>query len=277
MKKSKIYLTDENIKKIEAIAKEKYKNPNYKKASVIRNIIDELDLEPAIVFTKENIVKDSWKMEYLLPTSESIDFAEVSYFDERTWTNRTFDVALVDSKKQKKTQMTMFGITNKDQSRRETEYHLLCNKYLRRVMTFDTEMEGGIPTVGSLIRVSFPIPKWGVSGYCKSYNKETLVLEVSEPLSIENNKEYFICLRNNIGKADKVIKVIREDEMLENQVNLSEQPNFELEIQDIQEKTTFIFGQSEEVTIDSKVNSIKARSPYLYTITSTVDDSRVYF
>tara|TARA_Y100001960_G_C14613063_1_gene796811 strand:+ start:234 stop:608 length:375 start_codon:yes stop_codon:yes gene_type:complete len=45
MKKSKIYLTDENIKKIEIIAKEKYKNPNYKKASVIRNIIDEADFD----------------------------------------------------------------------------------------------------------------------------------------------------------------------------------------------------------------------------------------
>ena len=247
------------------------------KVNFVRDFIDsELDFEPSIVFNKENIIKDSGKLEYILPTSESVDYAEVTYFDERTWTNPTFEVTLPGLKKKKKTQMTMFGITNKAQAKREAEYHFLCNKYRRRVMTFDTEMEGGIPTIGSLIRVSFPIPKWGISGFFVDYDAESQILEVNEPLTMEDNKEYFICLRNNLGKAENAIKVIREDNMTEEQINLTEIPDFDIYTDGEHEKTSFIFGSFEEISIDAKVNPIQARIPYQYTVTATLDDSKVY-
>jgi hypothetical protein len=247
------------------------------KIHFVRDFIDnELDAEPAMVFNKENIVEDSWKIQYLLPTSETIDYAEITYFDEKTWTNKTFEVALDESKKTTKTQMTMFGVTNKAQAEREARYHLLCNKYRRRIVSFDTEMEGGIPTIGSLVRLSYPLPKWGISGFVIDYDAEAHVLTLNEPVELETGKEYHICLRNQLGKAEKPIRVERPVDLFEREIKLTRTPDFAIYIEDEKEKTGFIIGEINEVSIDAKVNSIVARDPYLYTITATIDDSRVY-
>lgn len=247
----------------------------YVQAGKVYFVRDEYDT-PGMMFCTRNIIKDSWNTDYIMPTSETIDYAEVTYFDNKTWTNKTFDVSLDNGPMTKKTQMTMFGVTNKAQAIREAKYFLKANKYRRRILKFDTEMEGAIPGIGSVIKVSYPIPSWAKDGFVMFYDSETNVLDLSESLEMQEGVDYYICLRNLSGEAQEPIKVIRESLMLPNQLKLLDNPTCEIYTGNKKEKTYFQFGTLKEVLKHAKVNSIVPKDEHTVTIVSTIDDSRVY-
>tara|TARA_Y100000590_G_C15742063_1_gene1020604 strand:- start:1166 stop:3460 length:2295 start_codon:yes stop_codon:yes gene_type:complete len=244
------------------------------------------DLE-SMMFTSRNILKDSLSIKYLLPTSETIDYVEATYFDEKTWTQKTIDVTLPGSQKTKRTQMTMFGITNKEQVIRQAQYFLKTNKYRRKLVTFTTELEGSIPSIGSLIKLSYPMPQWGIDGVVQEYftktskidektNKTEHFLTLSEIINFEEGKQYFISLRDRYGVAKKSIEVVRTPDLIENQVKLLESPNVDIYTGDQMEKTYFIFGEAKETEIYAKVLSIIPQDEYKIQISANIDDSRVY-
>ncbi|HAG53056.1 MAG TPA: hypothetical protein DCL21_04640 [Alphaproteobacteria bacterium] len=74
----------------------------YVQAGKVQFTRDGIEEAPSMMFHAGNIVKDSWSIDYILPTSQTIDYAEVAYFDERTWSNKTIDVCLDENKKSKK-------------------------------------------------------------------------------------------------------------------------------------------------------------------------------
>ncbi|HAG53265.1 MAG TPA: phage tail protein, partial [Alphaproteobacteria bacterium] len=244
------------------------------------------DLE-SMMFTSRNIIKDSLSIKFLLPTSETIDYVEAAYFDERTWTQKTIDVTLPGSKKTKRTQMTMFGITNKEQAIRQAQYFLKTNKYRRKLVTFTTELEGSIPSIGSLIKLSYPMPQWGIDGVILEHftkvikvdeetNKTEHFLTLSEIINFEEGKQYFISLRDKYGVAKKSIEVVKSADLIENQVKLLESPNVDIYTGDEMEKTYFIFGEAKETEIYAKVLSIIPKDEYTIQISANIDDSRVY-
>ena len=257
---------------------------NVNKIDFVRDSFDDLE---SMMFTAQNIIKDSLSIKYILPTSETVDYVEATYFDEKTWTQKVIDITLPGSKKSKKTQMTMFGVTNKAQAVRLGQYYLRTNKYRRKLVTFTTELEGSIPSPGSLIKLSYPMPDWGVSGVVKEhFTKEVVIdenttkiehyLTLSEQVTLEEGKQYFISLRDKYGVAKRSIEVIRTPDLIENQVKLTEPPRATIHTGDEMEKTHFIFGEGKETEIYAKVISIIIKDEFKIQISANIDDSRVY-
>lgn len=257
---------------------------NVNKIDFVRDSFDDLE---SMMFTAQNIIKDSLSIKYILPTSDTVDYVEATYFDERTWTQKIIDVTLPGSKKSKKTQMTMFGVTNKDQAIRLGQYYLKTNKYRRKLVTFTTELEGSIPSPGSLIKLSYPMPDWGISGVVKEHiTKEVQIdenttktehyLTLSEQVTLEEGKQYFISLRDRYGVAKTSIEVIRTPDLIENQVKLIEPPRATIHTGEKLEKTHFIFGEGKETEIFAKVIAIIPKDEFKIQITANIDDSRMY-
>jgi sulfur carrier protein ThiS len=126
----------------------------YMQSGVVRIVRDETKTLPVVRFTTENIVQGSFKLQYVMPGEETADSVTVEYFNPNTWKPDEVTVSLPDSIQTNPATINLFGCTSQSQAEREGKYIAAANRYRRRLITFQTEMEGMIPTFSDLISVS---------------------------------------------------------------------------------------------------------------------------
>jgi len=119
---------------------------------------DEPKTLPVARFTTANIVKGSFKLQYVMPGEETADAVTVEFFSPKTWKPAEVTVSLPGSLEDNPATVNLFGCTSQAQAMREGKYIAAANRYRRRLITFRTEMEGLIPTFGDLIAISHDMP-----------------------------------------------------------------------------------------------------------------------
>ena len=145
---------------------------------------------PVALFGPRNIVRGSFRVQYVMPGEDTADAVTVTYFSERTWTPDEVVAALPDSATEaddKPATVDLFGCTGPEQAMREGLYMAAANRYRRRIVTFRTELEGLIPTYGDLFAITHDLPRWGQGGEVTAVDGRTLTL--SEPLEWESGGE----------------------------------------------------------------------------------------
>jgi sulfur carrier protein ThiS len=130
----------------------------YLQSGVVRLVRDEPKTLPVARFTTANIVKGSFKLQYVMPGEETADAVTVEFFSPKTWKPAEVTVSLPGSTQTNPATVNLFGCTNQTQAMREGKYIAAANRYRRRLITFRTEMEGLIPTFGDLIAISHDMP-----------------------------------------------------------------------------------------------------------------------
>jgi hypothetical protein len=171
-------------------------------AGVIDIIRDEpRDVVP-LVITPDKIVAGSFSIDYAFPSQDSPDHVVVSYIDPATWSQQTVVCALGDSKKLKPKNVTMQGITSRDQAWREGIYMAACNRDQRKFPSLTTEMEGLIAKYGDLVSLSHDVPAWGESGVIEDYDPDTLTLTTSEPTQWFVGQSHYVRLARRNGSQD---------------------------------------------------------------------------
>lgn len=130
----------------------------YMQSGVVRLVRDEEKSLPVVQFTTENIVQGSFKLQYVMPGEETADSVTVEYFNPTTWKPDEVTVSLPGSTETNPATVNLFGCTNQLQAEREGKYIAAANRYRRRLINFQTEMEGLIPTFGDLISISHDMP-----------------------------------------------------------------------------------------------------------------------
>jgi len=130
----------------------------YMQSGVIRLVRDEEKSLPVVQFTTENIVQGSFKLQYVMPGEETADAVTVELFNPTTWKPDEVTVSLPGSLETNPATVNLFGCTNQLQAEREGKYIAAANRYRRRLINFQTEMEGLIPTFGDLISISHDMP-----------------------------------------------------------------------------------------------------------------------
>ena len=136
----------------------------YQQNSVVRVVRDEAVSIPVAFFSDRNIVRGSFSVEYMMPTEETADAVQVKYWDEDYWQQRKVLSQLDGGTANNTTELDLFGVVDRDHAHREGLYVAAANKYRRKVISFTTEMEGFIPSLGDKIIVSHDMPQWGQSG-----------------------------------------------------------------------------------------------------------------
>ena len=149
---------------------------------------------PVALFGPRNIVRGSFRVQYVMPGEDTADAVTVTYFSERTWAPDEIVAALPDSatadgedSAEKAATVELFGCTGGTQAMREGLYMAAANRYRRRIVTFRTELEGLIPTYGDLIAITHDLPRWGQGGEVTAVDGRTHTL--SEPLQWESGDE----------------------------------------------------------------------------------------
>jgi len=222
---------------------------------VVRVIRDSPQSLPVALFGPRNIAKGSFRIRYVMPGEETADAVTVEYFSARTWRPDEVTAKLPDSAEEKPARLQLTGCTDKDHAGREGLYMAAANRYRRKLITFQTELEGMIPTYGDLIAVVHDMPQWGQGGEIVDWDGVTLV--TSEPLEWAAGETHAIALRRPDGSIAGPYPVIPgdgDDEALP-QAPLDLEPYVGGEA----ERTHYAFGPSEAWSLFARVLSIRPR------------------
>jgi len=117
---------------------------------IARLVRDEARSLPVALFSPRNIVKNSLKIQYVMPGEETADAVTVEFFSSRTWKPDEVTVSLPGSSSINPAKLRLFGCTTEAHAVREGLYLAAANRYRRRIITLRTELEGLIPTYGDL-------------------------------------------------------------------------------------------------------------------------------
>ncbi len=230
------------------------------------------------LFGPRNIVRGSFRVQYVMPGEDTADAVTVTYFSERTWAPDDVVAALPDSATEaadKPATVDLFGCTGAEQAMREGLYMAAANRYRRRIVTFRTELEGLIPTYGDLIAITHDPPRWGQGGEVVAVDGRTLIL--SEPIEWSSDTAeppvHYIALRRRDGSLGGPWPV--EPGADERTVLLSEDPDPVPYTGADEERTHFAFGPGEAWGLRGRVMAVRPRGEQVE-ITAVGEDARVH-
>jgi len=134
------------------------------------------------VFTQDNIVKDSLRWEIKLPQVGDYDGVQIQYVDPTSWKDETVDCLVGDDGGNNLEQITLAGCTQRDYAYQEGMYIRATRKMLRENITFQTGLEGHVPSYGDLIKISHDLPRWGTAGLVLAIAVDNKTITLSEPV-----------------------------------------------------------------------------------------------
>lgn len=154
--------------------------------------------DPVQMFTVGNIAADSFK-ESFLEKKDRANCAEVTYFDaEKDHARQVVEVRAEDfdseTEEIRKSQVTLYGCTDRDMAVRHGRFLLNCNRCLVRTVSFEADVDAVACQVGDVILVSHDVPQWGYSGRVVAADQNSVTLDREVVLNPET--EYRVVVRS---------------------------------------------------------------------------------
>jgi hypothetical protein len=224
---------------------------------IVRLVRDEARLLPVALFSPRNIVKNSLKIQYVMPGEETADAVTVEFFSSRTWKPDEVTVSLPGSSSTNPAKLRLFGCTTEAHAVREGLYLAAANRYRRRIITLRTELEGLIPTYGDLIAIAHDMPSWGVGGEIVMWDADTQTATLSEPVAFVDDQAHVMALRRRDGGVSGPHAVTPGSDA--QQVVFAEQPDIPIETGLSAERTHFAFGIAEQWSLQARVIAVRPR------------------
>lgn len=255
------------------------------RGSVFTFVRDQEQDFPVALFNMRNIAQGSFKMSFNMVNEDTTDGIETQYFNSQTWATDYVRYPLPGYEESlNPTSVTLTGITNTIQARRETLYMVADAAYRRTTISFDTELEGYLPAFGDLIAITHDIPNWGQSGEIDRWDNSTQIGRVTEELTYSTGANYMMLI-DQYGTPTGPYQIIPGPTERTFQF-VSFVPDSETDpvngISDLiyvgteRERTRFSFGQGETWSSLCKVTSIAPGDNNVVTITATLEDNRVH-
>ena len=224
---------------------------------IVRLVRDEARLLPVALFSPRNIVKNSLKIQYVMPGEETADAVTVEFFSSRTWKPDEVTVSLPGSSSTNPAKLRLFGCTTEAHAVREGLYLAAANRYRRRIITLRTELEGLIPTYGDLIAIAHDMPSWGTGGEIVAWDATSLTATLSEPVHFTEGLPHVMALRRRDGGVSGPHAVSPGVDA--QQVVFADLPDIPMETGLSAERTHFAFGMAEEWSLLARVIAVRPR------------------
>lgn len=241
---------------------------------VVRLFRDAQQNLPVAMFSPRNIVKGSFKIQYIMPGDDTADAVTVEFFNSRTWNPDEVTSSLPDSAAEKPAKVMLFGCTNEPQAKREGLYMAADNRYRRKLVSWQTELDGLIPTYGDLVAVTHDMPRWGQGGEVVSWDPETSILEVSEPLEWSEGVDHYIALRRRDGSPAGPFKVQANGDDMRS-LRILDALDFVPYTGTAEERSHFAFGPGAAWSAKARVIAVRPRGEQVE-ITAVGEDVRVH-
>ena len=201
---------------------------------------------PVSAFTTDNMLPGSFRWDLQLWEDDEYDSVRVEYTDPDTgYKQETVVATLPGGTTDHPEDLRIPGIQNRDHAYREGLFVAARRRYIRENISFETGLEGNIPTYGDLIYVSHDVPRWLQRGYVVDAEYQTngqWLVTLSEDLEWSESSGHVMYLRASdgsvLGPAD-VEEVAGSPNMA-----LLDQPEtvMDFPLDGTQEPMLFIFG-----------------------------------
>lgn len=228
---------------------------------------------PVALFSQRNIVEGSFGIDWLMPGPETADAVEVSYLDAATWRPERVTARLPGSPAVRPATIRLEGVTSRAQALREGLHHAACARLRRRILRFDTEMEGFIPAPGDLIAVQHDLVGWGAQAEARAWDPAALRLTLSEPMDWSGTG-HVAGLRRRDGSRAGPVPVARGAHDAE--LVLAADPGLTPDTGQGRERTHVVFGRAEAWAARAKVLSVRPRDTLTVAIEAVVEDPAVH-
>ncbi len=244
---------------------------------IVHAVRDAAETIPVAMFSQRNILKNSLSLDYIMPSEETADAVDVTYFDSAIWSERTVRASLPGGTSTKPAKVKLFGVTGRQQAWNEGMYIAACNRYRRRMLSFSTEMEGFIPSLGDLIAVQHDMPKWGQSGEIVAWDAASKTATLSEPLDWSAGGAHSFALRKRDGSVIGPFAATAGTDVY--RVVIAGWTSGTHQAPDVggdRERTHYAFGPTNEQYIKCRVLGIRPRSAETVEISAVVESDFVH-
>lgn len=147
---------------------------------------------PVMMFNSSNMVEKTFSISWL-PKEERANEVEITYWDRTDGYKRSMikyrDPDLLPSSPIKTARMTMFGITDPEQVKKEAVFQINLNKHILRTVEFDASIEAIACTVGSQILIQHEMPNWGEGGRMDDASTTT-VINLDREVTVQGGNSY---------------------------------------------------------------------------------------
>jgi hypothetical protein len=240
---------------------------------ILRTVRDSAQTVPVALYSMRNIKAGSFSIDYLTPSAATSDAVTATYWDATTWAPQRVTGMVPGSSAAKPAKMELFGVDNRAQALREATYHAAANRYRRRLVRFETEMEGFIPAFGDLIAIQHDMPGWGTHAEAVAWDAVSRTLTLSEPVAVTGAS--VVGLRRADGSLSGPWSVTAG--ATEYDVVFSSTPDFTPEVagQD-RERTHVTFGTASTWQTLAIVARVQPRGLYEVEIECVTEDPSVH-
>lgn len=269
--------------------------PIFRRGAVYTMMRDAQPPGPIALYMPRNMEKDSFTVDYLLPTEETPDAVRLKYRSNKTWEEAVVigqiynDYVYAYNENERPVGIPepsivqdadLPGIQGNNHALREALY-IVADAFYRRVrMSWTTEMEGLLPAYGSAVAIAHDISAWGQSGDFRSVVIDIDgfidILESADPLNWENEEgEHYIRFIQPNGDVTEALPVINAGGTTFMQLVTPYQGTVYVG-ESNRERTKFVFGSLSEVTRLVRVIGLRPRSQTTVELAAVLEDDRVH-
>lgn len=153
-----------------------------------------------LVLTPYSIAQGSVAIRHFINGEETADTIIVEYLDADTqWTPAEVLCQLAGATgTDDPLRIQLFGVTSHEQAYREGMYLAAINKFRRKQLSCETELEGQLLLPNDSVRVTHHLPAWGQ--HCQIVGRSGNILIADQNLNWSNPAQHFINLKTKDGR-----------------------------------------------------------------------------
>jgi hypothetical protein len=226
------------------------------------------------MFTPSNILPGSLRIDYRLPQDGDPDGTSVAWMDTSIWQQAHIDLIDGGGTPTQPRTFDLFGVTSEAQATREATYLDRVRKYQRKLITWQTEMDGHLVSIGDLVALSHDVPAWGQSGDLVAVSGTTYTS--SEPLTFTPSATHSVLLRRPDGSVAGpyvVTEIVGHSDQFGLSTTLDFTPRTDLSNGD---RTSFQFGANATYTQDVVITSVAPSDSSTVELTAVPYDARIH-
>lgn len=229
----------------------------------------------SMMFTEQNIVKGSFNLAYHFEQTGAADGVEIEYVDANTWAPAyvRWPLSSVAPDRQ-----NLFGCSDPAQAQQFARLQWQRRQKLRRLVTFETELEGLIPNPAERIAVAHTLPRWGVSGLVAAVEADGVRITLDRDIPWSDVPgPWYMMFRDEWSGASAIVQA--SPGIAADRVVLSSSPwgaGQAWRLGNTQERTHFAWGDGARVVKDFTLTGIAPKGGRTVAITGVVYDPSVY-
>lgn len=229
----------------------------------------------SMMFTEQNIVKGTFQLAYHFEPTGAADGIEIEYVNRDTWAPV---YVRYPASSLSPDRLNLFGCSDTTQALQFARLAWQRRQKLRRLVTFETELEGLIPNPGERIAVAHTLPRWGVSGLVRSVAFDGVNIELDRVLPWDEvAPPWFMMFRDAYSGASAIVQAAPGSST--NQATLASSPwgpGQGWELGNTQERTHFAWGDGSRVVKDFTLTTLAPKGGPTVGVEGVVYDPSVY-